>query len=677
MDADSKDGEAGQPVALRLSTEGWGPGIVPLGRHGGPAGTPALKVRLPRVFRDTTPAATPDAQLATLLTARGLLAPTEARSASVAARSHGLPLARVLLARGVVEERLLLAALSEVHGAGIANLARVPPDAGLADLVPRDLAIACEAVPWRDAGDDILIATARPDLFDAFAEGLPQPHRAIPALASRAQVLAAQTALWGEGLAREAETRAPGALSCRTWRPRRALRIALLAVVALALLELAFPSKVAFAFFALAGLVFFANISLKAVAFVTVLRHPPARNATVRHAPDIAPHLLRPPLVSILVPLYHEAEIARRLVSHLARMRYAPERLDVILLVEEDDTITAAALAAADLPPHMRAISVPRGELRTKPRALNYALPFTQGEIVGIYDAEDRPELDQIARVVRRFDEVPPDVACLQGRLDYYNANHNTMARLFTIEYASWFRVLLPGVQRLGLFVPLGGTTLFLRREALEAVGGWDAHNVTEDAELGLRLARKGYRTELIDTTTYEEANAAVLPWVRQRSRWLKGYLITWATAMRDPVGLWRDLGTWRFLGLQVQLLASVLGFFLAPLLWSLVLAPFLPHPLHDVLTPAQFVWLGAAMMLSLVLSVAVSIHACAAPHLRHLRPLAPLVELYYSLGTFAAWIGALELMARPFFWHKTRHGVYGAAPPEPGGAVRTPAPPP
>lgn len=681
MDAETKDGEAGQPVVLRLSTEGAGPGIVPLGRHDGPAGKSALRVRLPPDLRgptqNTPPAASPDAQLATLLAARGLAQPAEVRSASVAARSFGMPLAQVLLARGVVAERLLLKALSEVHGTGVADLARVPPDPDLADLVPRDLAIACEAVPWRDAGGAVVIATARPDLFDTLAARLPASLGAIPALAPRAQVVAAQGTLWGQALAREAETRAPGALSCRTWRPRRALRIALLTVLALVLMELAFPTEVAVAVFALAGMVFLANIALKASAFVTVLRHPPDRHDATRPAPDIAPHILRPPLVSVLVPLYHEAEIARRLVSHLARMRYAPERLDVILLVEEDDTITAGALAAAELPPHMRAISVPRGELRTKPRALNYALPFTQGEIVGIYDAEDRPELDQIARVVRRFDEVPPDVACLQGRLDYYNANHNLMARLFTVEYASWFRVLLPGVQRLGLFVPLGGTTLFLRRAALEDVGGWDAHNVTEDAELGLRLARKGYRTELIDTTTYEEANAAVLPWVRQRSRWLKGYLITWATAMRDPVGLWRDLGTWRFLGLQVQLLASVLGFFLAPLLWSLILAPFLPHPLHAVLTPAQFVWLGAAMMLSLVLSVAVSIHACAAPHLRHLRPVAPLVELYYALGTFAAWIGALELMARPFFWHKTRHGVYGGAPPEPGGAVRTPAPPP
>jgi cellulose synthase/poly-beta-1,6-N-acetylglucosamine synthase-like glycosyltransferase len=365
--------------------------------------------------------------------------------------------------------------------------------------------------------------------------------------------------------------------------------------------------------------------------------------------------------VSILVPLFREAEIAGRLVGHLNRMRYPPERLDVILLVEEDDTATAAALRDAPMPHWMRVITVPRGHPRTKPRALNYALAFARGEIIGIYDAEDRPDPNQIAHVVRRFDELTPEVACLQGRLDYYNADHNLMAGLFTAEYASWFRVVLPGVQRMGLFVPLGGTTLFLRRDPLEKVGGWDAHNVTEDAELGLRLARAGYRTELIDTTTFEEANAAVLPWVRQRSRWLKGYLITWATAMRQPVELWRDLGTWRFFGLQAQMLAAVLGFFLAPVLWSLVLLPFdIGHPLDTILSPAQGALLGLAMMGSFVLSVAVSVHACAPPHLRRLRKLAPMVEFYYTFGTFAAWLGAMELLSKPFFWAKTRHGIYG-----------------
>lgn len=605
-----------------------------------------------------------DAVLAQDLIEAGLLSDEAAPAAEAAARDLDMPLARVLLLRGIVAEEALLAALGRVYRIGRADLADPPPDPRLARLLPRHLALDCEAVPWRRVGDTILVATARPDLFQRLGRATSGRYRLVPALARRDEILAAQTEVWGAGLAREAETRVPAENSCRSWQARRVLRIAVPAALVLLVVEILFPREVAIAAFGLAGVAFVANIALKTAAFVSVLRHP-ADTLPRDTAAGEGDAAMRPPVVSILVPLYREAEIAQRLIVHLSRLRYPPERLDILLLMEADDTVTAQAVARAGLPPNMRAIRVPDGAPRTKPRALNYALPFAQGEILGIYDAEDRPDPNQIAQIVDRFDEVAPEVACLQGRLDYYNADHNLMARLFTVEYASWFRVLLPGVQRLGLFVPLGGTTVFVRRKALDAVGGWDAHNVTEDADLGLRLARAGYRTELSRTTTYEEANAAAIPWIRQRSRWLKGYLITWATAMREPAALWRDLGTWRFLGLQAQMLTAVMGFFLAPLLWSLVLLPFgVPHPLGDVLSPGQAMGIGAFMMLSFVMSVAVSVHACAAPHLRHLRRYAPLVEVYYALGTLAAWLGALELIARPFFWHKTRHGVYGSLPP-------------
>jgi cellulose synthase/poly-beta-1,6-N-acetylglucosamine synthase-like glycosyltransferase len=663
MDGEPTDGLVGDADTglLRLSTGETGPDVVPLGRP--PAARAARKLRV--VVRQEDPfddRMSSDARLARVLVRRGLVEVAQARAALGTARELDLPLGHVLHARGAIGEEALLSALAEVHHTGCADLASRPPDPALAALLPRDIALAAEAVPWHDAGGAVVVATARPDLASILAEAAPEGTRIIPALARRDEILAAQTLLWGPAMAREAETRAPEHLSCRTWKPARVLAIAVLTLMAFAVAEVLAPLEVSIVVFAVAILAFFANITLKAAAFATMLLSGGRPRQVAR--PDIAPHLLRPPVVSLLVPLYREAESAGRLVRLLARLRYPPERLDVILLLEADDDVTAEALRDADLPPWMRAITVPPGHPRTKPRALNYALNFARGEIVGIYDAEDHPDPNQVADVVRRFDEVPRDVACLQGRLDYYNADHNLMARLFTIEYASWFRVLLPGVQRLGLVVPLGGTTVFLRRDALEEVGGWDAHNVTEDAELGLRLARAGYRTELIDTTTFEEANAAVLPWVRQRSRWLKGYLITWATAMRRPRALWRDLGAWRFFGLQAQFLTAVLGFFLAPLLWSLAFVPFgMPHPLDAVLAPEQYLWLGVLMILSFVLSVAVSVHACAAPHLRHLRKLAPLVEVYYTLGTFAAWLGALELTARPFFWAKTQHGVYGAPP--------------
>jgi hypothetical protein len=209
--------------------------------------------------------------------------------------------------------------------------------------------------------------------------------------------------------------------------------------------------------------------------------------------------------------------------------------------------------------------------------------------------------------------------------------------------------------------VPLGGTTLFLRRAVLDKLGAWDAHNVTEDAELGLRLARHGYRTELVETTTFEEANAAILPWIKQRSRWQKGYLMTWAAAMRQPQRLWSDLGAWRFIGFQVQVLFAVAGFLVAPLLWSLMIKPFgLPHPLDAVLQPVHFAAIAVLMVASLLLSMALSFVATRPAHLRGCRPWIPLVELYHILGTLAAWRALTEMLVRPFFWAKTEHGKFG-----------------
>jgi cellulose synthase/poly-beta-1,6-N-acetylglucosamine synthase-like glycosyltransferase len=656
MDGDQIDRHAAPRARPRARVQ-----ELPLVRVGGPSATPQLRLAPTPTLPHSAETRAADAILARALIEDGTLSETDALATEATARELDLPLARILLTRGRVAETTLLNALAKVHNAPVLTLQDTCPDPRLAHIIPRDLALGAEAVPCHAEDGTILIATARPDLFDVVTEHGTGDARPGRALATRADILDAQRKLWGAALAREAETRAPVELSCRTWRPNRVLAAVIVITAVLLAAEALFPSQVALVAFGIAGLAFTANITLKAAAFFATLLNPNETGEAPRQPPDIAPHLLRPPVVSILVPMFQEPEIAARLITHLARMRYPAERLDILLLLEEDDTVTADAIAAASLPPNMRVLTVPEGHPRTKPRALNYALPFARGEIIGIYDAEDRPDPNQIAHIVRRYDEVSRDVACLQGRLDYYNTDHNLMARLFTVEYASWFRVLLPGVQRLGLFVPLGGTTLFLRRDALEEVGGWDAHNVTEDAELGLRLARAGYRAELVDTTTYEEATAAVGPWIRQRSRWLKGYIITWATAMRSPVALWRDLGTWRFMGLQAQMLTAVLGFFLAPLLWSLVVVPFgVPHPLDAYLSPQHFFWVGAYMMLSLVLSVAVSIHACRAAHLRRLRPLAPVVELYYTLGTFAAWIGAFELMARPFFWAKTRHGVYG-----------------
>jgi cellulose synthase/poly-beta-1,6-N-acetylglucosamine synthase-like glycosyltransferase len=596
-----------------------------------------------------------------VLLARGSITAADLSSARKAQRGLNMPVTEILLLRGALSEVDLISAHAEHSQIGVTDLTGQPPDPDLADLISASDSIALQSVPWRRIGAALVIVTAQPHKADDLRALIPANMRVILTLAPHAQILDAQTALYGDALARQAEGRARARESCRSWRPEAAARTLLLCALILVMFAVALPVAATALVFGTAFAIFFANIMLKTAAFACTLRadrHPPA---TGPEPTDTAPPAhLHDPVVTVLVPLLRERDIAATLITNLSKLDYPRERLDVLLAVEADDMMTRDALARCKLPPWMRAIVVPPGHPRTKPRALNFALNFARGSIVGIYDAEDRPDPDQIRRVVDRFAHLAPEVACLQGRLDYYNSNYNGMARCFAIEYANWFRVLLPGVQRLGLFVPLGGTTLFLRRDVLEAVGAWDAHNVTEDADLGLRLASHGYRTEIIDTTTFEEANAAILPWISQRSRWQKGYLMTWATAMRHPLRLWRGLGTWRFFGMQVQVLFAVAGFLVAPLLWTLIVKPFgVAHPLDALLTPFQYGMLAVAMVASLVLSMALAIYATRAPHLRANRPWILVAEFYYVLGTVAAWRAVAEMLVRPFFWAKTEHGKF------------------
>ncbi|GAB1364332.1 hypothetical protein MASR1M32_35680 [Rhodobacter sp.] len=374
----------------------------------------------------------------------------------------------------------------------------------------------------------------------------------------------------------------------------------------------------------------------------------------------------RLPQVSIIVALYRESDIAPRLIRRLSRLDYPHDLLDVVLAVEAEDRMTREALAATVLPPWMRVIAVPPGKVKTKPRALNLALDHCRGSIIGIYDAEDAPEPAQIRKVVDRFHARGPEVACLQGVLDYYNPHTNWLSRCFTIEYAGWFRLMLPGIARLGLAVPLGGTTLFFRRQVLEELGGWDAHNVTEDADLGIRLARRGYRTELVDTVTGEEANCRMIPWIKQRSRWIKGYMMTWAVHMRRPGLLWRQLGPRQFAGFQVMFLGSILQSLLAPLIWSFWVLPFgLGHPLAAALPRAALWSMIGLFLLSEAVNVAMGIIALRRSGHRISALWVPTLQLYFPLAAFAAYKGLWEMITRPFYWDKTHHGIFDPAGPK------------
>ncbi len=569
------------------------------------------------------------------------------------AEATGLPALDILRAQGWLTAAQWRESLAAGYAAPALCPDTVPPDPALANLLDPMFCLRHAVLPWRRAADGaIVLATANPADFAALTRRLPAglgPLRMGIALESDIQQIIGRR--HGERLAHDAEHGLPAEDSCRDFdqlTPRRAALI--LALVSATLLGLVLAPLwlfVALTVLSLSSLLL--SQALKIAAAIASLRRPPPV-ATALPA--------RLPVVSILVPLYKERDIASALLKRLQRLTYPKTALDVVLILEEDDAQTQAAVEAAPLPPWMRVVRVPDGQVRTKPRAMNYALNFCRGSIVGIYDAEDSPAPDQIERIVAAFAAAPPDVACLQGMLDYYNPNSNWLARCFTIEYSVWFRVMLPGLERLRLPIPLGGTTVFVRRDVLESVGAWDAQNVTEDADLGLRLARRGFRTQVVPTVTGEEANNRIWPWIKQRSRWLKGYAVTYLVHMRNPGRLWRDLGPRGFIGMQILFLTTVWQFTFAPVLWSFWMVPLgLPHPAWIALPGLPVLAITALFIAAEAVSLCVGALALLrSPH-RNQIPYLPTLLLYFPLATAAMYKGLYEMFGNPFYWDKTMHG--------------------
>ncbi len=279
---------------------------------------------------------------------------------------------------------------------------------------------------------------------------------------------------------------------------------------------------------------------LGVVALRVLCLLPPKKNLLIRPQPLEDSQL---PTYSVLVPLFRETSVLGQLLDALTALDYPRHLLDIKLILEETDTIMQRAVAGLRLPPEFEVIVVPSGKPQTKPRALNYAFQFCRGELLTIYDAEDIPEHDQLRKAAECFALSAPDVACLQAQLTFYNPDENWLTRQFTLEYASLFGILLPVLANHRLPLLLGGTSNHFRSAALQAAGGWDPYNVTEDADLGLRLARLGYDCATLDSFTHEEANTRLLNWMKQRARWLKGFLATWFVHMREPLAFLREVG--------------------------------------------------------------------------------------------------------------------------------------
>ena len=356
------------------------------------------------------------------------------------------------------------------------------------------------------------------------------------------------------------------------------------------------------------------------------------------------------PVYTVLVPLYREAAAVPGLARAMNRLDWPRERLDLILLLESGDTETIETVAAETWPSGTRTLILPPGAPQTKPRALNYGLAHARGAITCVYDAEDRPHPKQLRAAHKAFISGQADLACVQAPLAAHNARESWLANQWAIEYAVQFGLLLTAQSRLRLPLLLGGTSNHFPTELLRRVNGWDAWNVTEDADLGVRLARLGLRSAMISPPTFEEAPESLRIWIAQRSRWLKGFWQTWLVLMRDVTGARRAIGTLGFLSLQISLLGTCLA--------ALAHAPLAAFFLYTALTDLALSKTGLALVLAGYGINALAV--LAAPGPKGLRRWLGVLTLpfYWPLHTLAAIRALYGWVRSPHFWAKTPHGL-------------------
>lgn len=366
------------------------------------------------------------------------------------------------------------------------------------------------------------------------------------------------------------------------------------------------------------------------------------------------------PVYTILVPAYREPEVIPFLIKALKNLDYPLNKLDVLFLLEEEDRETIEAVEKASPPASWRIITVPNSVPKTKPKACNYGLLFARGKYLVIYDAEDIPESSQLKKAVIAFKLHPENYICFQAALNFFNKDENFLTKMFTLEYSYWFDYMLPGLHRLKMIIPLGGTSNHFETEKLIEIGAWDPFNVTEDADLGVRAYERGYKVGVINSTTYEEANSRLGNWIRQRSRWIKGYMQTWLVHTRHPLRLYKRLGFRGFISFHLLIGGTPFIFLVNPILW-LIFTYWLitkTFAFEAFFPPAVLYSALFNLLFGNFLAIYLSMLAVFKRKYYRLLPYALLNPAYWMLHSIAAYKALYELFTKPFYWQKTQHGI-------------------
>jgi glycosyltransferase XagB len=369
-----------------------------------------------------------------------------------------------------------------------------------------------------------------------------------------------------------------------------------------------------------------------------------------RHLPVLCDEWL--PSYTVLVPAYREEAVIGDLVRCLGALDYPADRLEVLLLVERRDTATQQAISDADPPPHMRIVQLPPGEPQTKPRSCNAGLLLARGELLVIFDAEDRPEPDQLRRAAQMFAVNGEDLACVQATLLQANGPTNVFTGCNALEYALRYRLTVPGLATLGAAFPLGGTSNHFRTSVLRNIGGWDAWNVSEDADLGMRCHALGFRTGVVDSITHGEAPDTFRGWLRQHTRWHKGYLLTALVHTREPRKTLRRFGPRSLLGLLMLVLGTPLQLLLQPAVFILAAAECMGYQGIAEVGAIDPLVIALLQLADIFVVLSIAFFACPGTRYRRLRAL----TVYPVLHWIAGWRALYQLVKAPFLWEKTTH---------------------
>ncbi len=601
----------------------------------------------------------PRTRLGERLHDKGLVTADALKAALEQQQRSGGRLGNILTHRGDVSTLTMYRQLATQHGLPFANLLTHPPDMSLLKAQQVACYLHYQILPIRREEGVLILATANPGHHTDIA------GRLYPGEAIQWEVTSPRDIVWtiqrrfGRQLVHAASEslyhstphyalHRPQSRETPLWLQSMALGLAILFAVILV------PETLMHLVLLVSSLFFLATLIFKLV-LVCVGKSCRGKVYDLTNLPLPSDEEL--PVYTILVPLFHEADSVPGMLASLSAIDYPPHKLDIQLIVEENDKETPAAIRRAHPGERFHIVTVPKSTPQTKPKACNYAMYFSRGEFVAIYDAEDAPDAMQLRRAVATFRRYP-NVSCLQARLNYYNYHENWLTRLFSIEYTTLFDYMIPALYALNIPIPLGGTSNHIRRSALDEVGAWDAYNVTEDADLGIRLASEGHITLPLPSLTQEEATMSAVAWIKQRTRWIKGYLQTWGVLSRNTIARYRHFGARGFWGIHFFIGAASLAYVISPLLWCAsmlwLLWPTATIPLSPMVTFLCIWVLITGVLVQWICAYIVTRHSERKPGMLAILG----YPLYFTLHAVAGLRAFWQLLTNPHYWEKTRHGV-------------------